>query len=75
MQRTEAGALAAKSYNASDYLVADSDAVALLVLGHQTQMHNLITLTNYKTRIAPVRPADAVRQWHRGGPSGYEFPA
>lgn len=34
------------------YLSADSDAVALLVLAHQTQMHNLITLTNYKTRIA-----------------------
>jgi hypothetical protein len=26
--------------------------VALLVLGHQTQMHNLITLTNYRTRLA-----------------------
>jgi hypothetical protein len=44
--------LAAQTYNASDYLTAGSDAVALLVLGHQTQMHNLITLTNYKTRIA-----------------------
>jgi len=40
------------SYSPSDYLVPGSDAVALLVLGHQTQMHNLITLTNYKTRIA-----------------------
>ncbi len=36
----------------SDYLFPGSDAVALLVLAHQTQMHNLITLTNYKTRIA-----------------------
>jgi hypothetical protein len=44
--------LTTHTYNASDYLVPDSDAVALLVLGHQTQMHNLITLTNYKTRIA-----------------------
>jgi hypothetical protein len=34
------------------YLSTDSDIVAHLVLGHQTQMHNLITLTNYKTRIA-----------------------
>jgi hypothetical protein len=34
------------------YLTADSDIVAHLVLGHQTQMHNLITETNYKTRIA-----------------------
>jgi len=36
----------------SAYLTPGSDAVALLVLGHQTQMHNLITLTNYKTRLA-----------------------
>jgi hypothetical protein len=41
-----------QSYQAADYLVPGSDAVALLVLAHQTQMHNLITLTNYKTRIA-----------------------
>jgi len=26
--------------------------VAYLVLAHQTQMHNLITLTNYQTRLA-----------------------
>jgi hypothetical protein len=44
--------LTAPAYKASDYLRPGSDAVALLVLGHQTQMHNLITLTNYKTRIA-----------------------
>ncbi|MBL8271212.1 hypothetical protein [Steroidobacter sp.] len=41
-----------KQFNPSAYLAPGSDAVALLVLGHQTQMHNLITLTNYKTRIA-----------------------
>jgi len=34
------------------YLSSSSDIVAHLVLAHQTQMHNLITLTNYKTRIA-----------------------
>jgi hypothetical protein len=39
-------------FQAADYLFPGSDAVALLVLAHQTQMHNLITLTNYKTRIA-----------------------
>jgi hypothetical protein len=39
-------------YSAADYLAPGSDVVALLVLAHQTQMHNLITLTNYKTRIA-----------------------
>lgn len=41
-----------KSFDPSAYLVPGSDEVALLVLAHQTQMHNLITLTNYKTRIA-----------------------
>jgi hypothetical protein len=42
----------AKSFEPSAYLAPGSDEVALLVLAHQTQMHNLITLTNYKTRIA-----------------------
>jgi hypothetical protein len=39
-------------FDASAYLTPDSDVVAHLVLAHQTQMHNLITLTNYKTRLA-----------------------
>jgi hypothetical protein len=40
--------------------------IAHLVLAHQTQMHNLITLTNYQTRIALYKEngviTDAVRQ-------------
>lgn len=39
-------------FDASAYLTSTSDQVALLVLAHQTQMHNLITLVNYQTRIA-----------------------
>ncbi|QMV19755.1 hypothetical protein GOB94_14410 [Granulicella sp. 5B5] len=39
-------------FDPSTYLIPGSDVVAQLVLAHQTQMHNLITLTNYKTRIA-----------------------
>jgi hypothetical protein len=39
-------------FDASTYLIPTSDVVAHLVLAHQTQMHNLITLTNYKTRLA-----------------------
>jgi len=39
-------------FDSSTYLAPDSDVVAHLVLAHQTQMHNLITLTNYKARIA-----------------------
>ena len=42
----------ARPFDAGAYLSADSDVVAHLVLAHQTQMHNLITLTNYKTRLA-----------------------
>lgn len=38
-------------YNAAAYLTPDSDGVALLVLGHQAQMHNLVTLLNYQTRL------------------------
>ncbi len=39
-------------FDKAQYLSADSDIVAHLVLAHQTQAHNLITLTNYRTRIA-----------------------
>lgn len=49
----------AKSFDPSAYLAPGSDEVALLVLAHQTQMHNLITLTNYKTRIALHALGDA----------------
>jgi hypothetical protein len=41
-----------KKFDASLVLSPKSDVVAHLVLAHQTQMHNLITLTNYQTRIA-----------------------
>ena len=41
-----------EAFDPSAYLAPGSDEVALLVLAHQTQMHNLITLTNYQTRIA-----------------------
>jgi hypothetical protein len=60
-----------------NYLSAQSDIVAHLVLAHQTQMHNLITLTNYQTRIAlddaakanigtdatKANPYEAQKQW------------
>jgi hypothetical protein len=39
-------------FKSADYLTGTSDVVALMVLAHQTQMHNLITLTNYQTRLA-----------------------
>ena len=48
-----------KTFDSSAYLSPDSDVVAHLVLAHQTQMHNLITLTNYKTRLALYSQADS----------------
>jgi len=51
-------------FDTSNYLRGDSDIVAHLILAHQTQMHNLITLTNYQTRLALYdergRPAGAL---------------
>jgi hypothetical protein len=41
-----------KKFDTSTVLTGHSDVVAHLVLAHQTQLHNLITLTNYQTRIA-----------------------
>jgi hypothetical protein len=41
-----------KRFSTAAYLSGHSDIVAHLVLAHQTQMHNLITVANYKTRLA-----------------------
>jgi hypothetical protein len=41
-----------KWFDVGRYLTPHSDVVAQLVLAHQTQTHNLITLTNYQTRLA-----------------------
>lgn len=41
-----------KWLDTSPYLTNHSDIVALMVLEHQTQMHNAITLLNYQTRLA-----------------------
>jgi hypothetical protein len=38
--------------NTRPYLKPTSDIVALMVLEHQTQMHNFITLANFETRSA-----------------------
>jgi hypothetical protein len=39
-------------FDTEHYLSPGSDIVALMVLAHQTQLHNLITNANYQTRIA-----------------------
>src|SRR5262249_56165109 len=41
------------------YLSPHSDIVALMVLEHQAEMHNRITMANYQTRLAH-RDADAI---------------
>jgi hypothetical protein len=41
-----------KYFTVDDYLSPHSDIVALMVLGHQTQMHNAIAAANYETRLA-----------------------
>jgi hypothetical protein len=48
----------ANRFDTSPYLAPHSDIVAHLVLAHQTQMHNLITLTNYQTRLALYAEAE-----------------
>lgn len=41
-----------KHFRTSRYLRPDSDIVALMVLGHQTRMHNEIAAANYEARQA-----------------------
>ncbi len=43
--------------NTDVYLTGHSDIVALMVLAHQTDMHNLITHANYATRTALYQAA------------------
>ena len=44
-------------FDTSPYLTSHSDIVALMILEHQTEMHNLITRANYQTRTALHRQA------------------
>jgi hypothetical protein len=39
-------------FDCTAYLTPDSDLVALMVLEHQTQMHNFLTLANFENRHA-----------------------
>ncbi|MCA8996858.1 MAG: hypothetical protein KDA80_07730 [Planctomycetaceae bacterium] len=39
-------------FDVTPYLTDTSDVVALMVLEHQTQMHNFLTLANFESRIA-----------------------
>ena len=41
-----------KQFDARRYLTPHSDLIALMILEHQAQMHNFITLANFETRQA-----------------------
>jgi hypothetical protein len=43
--------------NTADYLTPHSDIVAMMVLEHQAQMHNLMTQASFETRMALYRQA------------------
>jgi hypothetical protein len=43
-------------FDTEPYLAPHSDAVALLVLAHQTYIHNLITAAGYQARSTPDEP-------------------
>jgi hypothetical protein len=52
-------------FNVSAYATPHSDIVALMILAHQTHLHNLITRVNWETRLALHQQgasADAIRQ-------------
>ena len=51
--------------NTGPYLSQHSDIVALMVMEHQTQMHNLITRLNYETRIALRQEAEINKSFGR----------
>jgi hypothetical protein len=56
-------------FETAPYLTGHSDIVAQLVLAHQTQMHNLITLVNYQTRLAlHARATEVAVQGKPAGP-------
>lgn len=69
---TEAGANLTdlrKKVRLSAYPTPDSDLVALMVLEHQTRLHNLLTRTSWETRLALNQQEDINRAM--GEPPGH----
>ncbi len=56
----------------SRFVSKDSDIVAHLVLAHQTQMHNLITETNYRYRIA-MQKGDASKPYEKAAEAALRY--
>jgi hypothetical protein len=59
-----------ETINTSAYLMPTSDIVALMVLGHQTHLHNLITRAGYEARMTTAYD-QSIRQ-SLGDPAGAE---
>jgi hypothetical protein len=57
-------------FNSSAYLSPHSDLVALMVLEHQTEMHNLIVKANFQARLALHEEAELNRELGRD--TGYQ---
>ena len=57
-------------FDTSPYLSSHSDIVALLVLSHQTRVHNLITLAHDATRAALREQEAVLRTTGRAPPEG-----
>jgi hypothetical protein len=58
-------------FDVSPYLTNTSDVVALMVLTHQSQVHNLLTKANYEVRLA-LRDAEAMNK-ALGEKPGHQF--
>ena len=52
-------------FNTSAYLSPHSDLIALMVLEHQTEMHNLIVKANFQARLALHEEAELNRELGR----------
>jgi hypothetical protein len=58
--------------SAEDYLTAHSDIVSLMVLEHQTSMHNRLTRANFETQQALHYQADMIRMFKEPSTTRYE---
>src|SRR5262249_10315672 len=59
--------------NLSRYAGQDSDLVALMVLEHQTRLHNLLTRANWETRIALHQQKDMSRVLSQPSDQCFDF--
>ena len=58
-----------EKFRAELYLTPHSDVVALMVMEHQTEMHNRLTLANFSVRRALFEQAEREKEKPQKGPS------